>query len=184
MISDQELIERVVKRKDHHAFNQLVLRYQSALRVWARRLCDGDIHLADDLAQETFLKAYSALAGFRDDAKFSTWLYRIAFNTAANRWRQKKLQWCSLDDPGFVESDRPFERDSDEDFAKTRDLNSAMAVLSPAQQLAIRLCFEDGFSHEEAAQIMSIPLGTLKTHVLRGKKKLATLLVAWQPLEA
>ena len=86
-VPDQELIARVVAKKDQHAFAQLVLRYQSQLRLWARRLCDGDVHLADDLAQETFIKAYAALGAFRAESKFSTWLYRIAFNIAANRWR-------------------------------------------------------------------------------------------------
>lgn len=174
-IPDQVLIARVVASKDQHAFAQLVLRYQSPLRLWARRLCDGDSHLADDLAQETFMKAYVAIAAFRAEAKFSTWLYRIAFNIAANRWRSKKIAWCELDDNEEIESDvSEFEQ-----FSVKKDINAAMQQLSAAQQLAIRLCFEDGFSHEEAASIMGIPLGTLKTHVLRGKQKLQTLLAAW-----
>ena len=69
-IPDQELIARVVAKKDQHAFSQLVLRYQSQLRLWARRLCDGDAHLADDLAQETFIKAYAALGAFRAESSF------------------------------------------------------------------------------------------------------------------
>lgn len=174
-IPDQELIARVVAKKDQHAFAQLVLRYQSQLRVWARRLCDGDAHLADDLAQETFIKAYAALGAFRAEAKFSTWLYRIAFNIAANRWRGKKIQWCELDDNEDIES----EHCELKQFDAKRDVEAAMQQLSAAQQLAIRLCFDDGFSHDEAATIMGIPLGTLKTHVARGKQKLQTLLASW-----
>jgi len=174
-ISDKELIARVVAKKDHHAFSQLVLRYQSQLRLWARRLCDGDAHLADDLAQETFIKAYAALGAFRAEAKFSTWLYRIAFNIAANRWRSKKIQWCELDDNEGIEA----EFCELKNFDAKRDVEVAMQQLSAAQQLAIRLCFEDGFSHDEAASIMGIPLGTLKTHVNRGKQKLQTLLASW-----
>lgn len=174
-IPDQELIARVVAKKDQHAFAQLVLRYQSQLRVWARRLCDGDAHLADDLAQETFIKAYAALGAFRAESKFSTWLYRIAFNIAANRWRGKKIQWCELDDNEEVES----EHCELKQFDAKRDVEVAMQQLSAAQQLAIRLCFEDGFSHDEAASIMGVPLGTLKTHVARGKQKLQTLLASW-----
>ena len=174
-IPDQELIARVVAKKDQHAFAQLVLRYQSQLRLWARRLCDGDAHLADDLAQETFIKAYAALGAFRAEAKFSTWLYRIAFNIAANRWRGKKIQWCELDDNEEIEA----ELCELKQFDAKRDVEAAMQQLSAAQQLAIRLCFEDGFSHDEAASIMGVPLGTLKTHVNRGKQKLQTLLVAW-----
>lgn len=174
-VSDQELISRVVAKKDQHAFSQLVLRYQSQLRVWARRLCNGDAHLADDLAQETFIKAYAALGAFRAEAKFSTWLYRIAFNIAANRWRSKKIQWCELDDNEDVEA----ELCELKQFDAKRDVEAAMQQLSAAQQLAIRLCFEDGFSHDEAASIMGVPLGTLKTHVARGKQKLQTLLASW-----
>jgi RNA polymerase sigma factor (sigma-70 family) len=174
-IPDQELIARVVARKDQHAFAQLVLRYQSQLRLWARRLCDGDAHLADDLAQETFMKAYAALGAFRAESKFSTWLYRIAFNIAANRWRSKKMQWCELDENEDVEA----EHCELKQFDARRDVEAAMQQLSPAQQLAIRLCFEDGFSHDEAASIMGVPLGTLKTHVNRGKQKLQTLLSSW-----
>lgn len=174
-ISDQELITRVVAKKDQHAFSQLVLRYQSQLRTWARRLCDGDAYLADDLAQETFIKAYAALAAFRAESKFSTWLYRIAFNIAANRWRTKKILWCELDDNEDIET----EFCELKQFDAKRDVEVAMQQLSAAQQLAIRLCFEDGFSHDEAASIMGIPLGTLKTHVNRGKQKLQVLLASW-----
>ena len=174
--SDEELIARVVKRQDQHAFAQLVLRYQSQLRTWARRLCNGDTHLADDLAQEAFIKAYVALGAFRGQAKFSTWLYRIAFNIAANRWRSKKVEWCELDDNEELVA----EQCSLQQFHAQKDVEAAMQSLSPGQQLAIRLCYEDGFSHEEAAAIMGIPLGTVKTHIARGKNKLQGLLSAWQ----
>lgn len=175
-LSDQDLIARVVSRRDQHAFAQLVLRYQSALRIWARRLCNGDTHLADDLAQETFMKAYAALGAFRAEAKFSTWLYRIAFNIAANRWRAKKIEWCELDENDEVEA----EQCSVSQFHAQKDVEAAMQTLSAGQQLAIRLCYEDGFSHEEAATIMGIPLGTVKTHIARGKQKLQTRLASWQ----
>jgi len=174
-LSDKELIARVVAKKDQHAFAQLVLRYQSQLRLWTRRLCDGDAHLADDLAQETFMKAYGALGAFRAEAKFSTWLYRIAFNIAANRWRSKKMEWCALEDDEDIES----ELCELKQFDAKRDVEAAMQQLSAVQQLAIRLCFEDGFSHDEAATIMGVPLGTLKTHVNRGKQKLQLLLASW-----
>lgn len=176
-VTDQALIARVVAYQDQHAFAQLVLRYQSQLRLWARRLCNGDVHLADDLAQETFIKVYAALPAFRADAKFSTWLYRIAFNTAANRWRAKKIDWCSLDD----HEEAAAEHCEAHEFAVKKDVESAIAQLSGAQQLAIRLSFEEGFSHDEVADIMGLPLGTIKTHIARGKQKLQTLVSSWNP---
>ena len=122
------------------------------------------------------MKAYAALGAFRAEAKFSTWLYRIAFNIAANRWRAKKIEWCELDENEEIEA----EQCSVKQFHAQKDVEAAMQTLSAAQQLAIRLCYEDGFSHEEAASIMGIPLGTVKTHIARGKAKLQTLLASWQ----
>ena len=89
-IPDQELIARVVAKKDQHAFSQLVLRYQSQLRLWARRLCDGDAHLADDLAQETFIQAHRSLVHFRGEAGFPTWLLGIAHNHWRNARRRQR----------------------------------------------------------------------------------------------
>jgi RNA polymerase sigma factor (sigma-70 family) len=174
-LSDAALIARVTKHKDQHAFRQLVLRYQSQVRLWAQRLSRGDAGLADDLAQETFIKAYAGLPGFRADAKFSTWLYRIAFNVAASRWRNKKLDWCDLEEA----EDTQVTSCQVQAFAAQQDVESAMLQLSEPQQLAIKLCFQDGFTHEEAAEIMNVPLGTLKAHVARGKRRLQTLLSAW-----
>src|SRR6266567_7465159 len=79
-VSDAQLIARVVVKDDRHAFGELVRRHQSAVRATLRKLASGNVALADDLAQETFLLAYRNLRSFRQDAKFSTWLYRIAYN--------------------------------------------------------------------------------------------------------
>src|SRR5690606_2974020 len=133
-ISDEALIARFVATKDQHAFSQLVLRYQSQLRTWARRLCNGDVHLADDLAQEAFIKAYAALPAFRAEAKFSTWLYRIAFNIAASRWRAKKIEWCELDENHDEVSDTC----EAQPFAARKDVEAALQHLSPAQPHASR----------------------------------------------
>lgn len=173
--SDQTLIARVIAHGDQHAFSQLVLRYQSQVRVWARRLCNGDAHLGDDLAQETFIKAHAALPRFRGEAKLSSWLYRIAFNIAASQARIKRLQWCELDETEHDDKHNVSTRD----INMQRDLETAMLQLSEPQQLALRLCYEEGFSHREVAEIMGIPVGTVKTHVLRGKKKLEALLALW-----
>src|SRR6202158_6179217 len=79
-VSDTQLIARVVVSDDRHAFSELVRRHQSSVRATLRKLAKGDAALADDLAQETFLLAYRNLKSFRQEAKFSTWLYRIAYN--------------------------------------------------------------------------------------------------------
>src|SRR5499425_3483049 len=79
-VSDAQLIARVLVQDDRHAFSELVRRHQSTVRACLRKFTTGNAALADDLAQETFLLAYRNLKSFRQEAKFSTWLYRIAYN--------------------------------------------------------------------------------------------------------
>src|SRR5205823_14987035 len=89
-ISDAQLIARVVVTDDRHAFGELVRRHQPAVRATLRKLTSGNAALADDLAQETFLLAYRNLKSFRQEAKFSTWLYRIAYNVFLGDARKTK----------------------------------------------------------------------------------------------
>ncbi|HMU65698.1 MAG TPA: RNA polymerase sigma factor [Cellvibrionaceae bacterium] len=174
-LSDQELILRALQKHDQRAFAQLVVRYQSQLRIWCRRLCNGDAALGDDLAQEVFIKAWGALAAFKMEAKFSVWLYRIAFNAAASKWRRKSLDWCDVDEiPEFND-----EQDAAVELINERALHSALEQLTQPQQIALRLCYEDDLSHAQAASIMNIPLGSLKTHINRGKQRLKQLLADW-----
>lgn len=181
-LSDAGLIARVMTQQDQHAFRQLVLRYQSPVRRWARRLCNGDEAAADDLAQEVFIKVYRSLHSFRGEARFSTWLYRIAFNLAASQKRLARERWTKVD----LEDVTP-ELDSHQVHAghagsldARRDLEAAMARLSQPQQWALRLSLEEELTQEEVAEVMGIPLGTVKTHLLRGKKALRTHLSSWQ----
>src|SRR5207344_3640014 len=91
-VTDAQLIARCLVGDDRHAFAELVKRHQSAVRACLRKLTTGDAALADDLAQETFVLAYRNLRSFRQDAKFSTWLYRIAYNVfLADARRMKEL---------------------------------------------------------------------------------------------
>src|SRR5580765_5663432 len=89
-LTDAQLIARVVVHDDRHAFSELVRRHQSSVRATLRRLTAGNHALADDLAQETFLLAYRKLATFRQEAQFSTWLYRIATNAFLTDARKRK----------------------------------------------------------------------------------------------
>ena len=88
--TDADLIARVLSREDQNAFGELVRRHQSPVRAFLARMTRGDSHLADDLAQETFLKAWQKLKTFRGDAKFSTWLFGIAFNEFRGSARKRK----------------------------------------------------------------------------------------------
>ena len=88
---DLALVKRVLLNEDRQAFNQLVRRHQSNVRAQLRRLCRNDNAWADDLAQDTFLQAWRKLSQFRSEARFSTWLYRIAHNCFLQAYRQQPI---------------------------------------------------------------------------------------------
>lgn len=167
--SDAELIARVLERDDRHAFATLVRRHQSPVRTLLRRLTCGDIGAADDLAQETFLSAYKSLDRFRGDARVSTWLYRIAYNRWVDARRARKEEPKPLDE-------RVPARDAMVSIEVRHDLERAMSVLKPDERAALALTYGADATHEEAAAILEIPLGTLKTQVLSAKQKLKTAL--------
>ncbi|AWF80875.1 RNA polymerase subunit sigma-24 [Microbulbifer sp. A4B17] len=176
-LNDEELIRRAVKDGDQRAYAQLVRRYQSQLRYSLRQLCDGDQGLADDMAQEAFIKAYKALPAFRGDARFSTWLYRIAYNLVMSH-KRKNMPDVDQDAVDRAQADETIEESRQ--LGMARDLTAAMDTLSGPQRQAIHLCMHRGFSHEEAASIMKLPLGTVKSHVNRARAKLRSLLQPWR----
>lgn len=167
--TDADLIARVLAHEDHNAFGELVRRHQSPVRAFLTRLTRGDAHRADDLAQETFLKAWQKLQTFRGTAKFSTWLFGIAFNEFRSAARQRKeLSLEEMDEP-------PAEASSPAASAGSHlrlDLTAALQLLNCSERAAVVLCCQNGLSHEEAALVLDCPLGTVKTNVLRGREKL------------
>jgi len=180
-VSDAALIARVVVSDDRHAFSALVRRHQSAVRATLRRLCNGNTALADDLAQETFLLAYRNLKSFRQEARFSTWLYRIAYNAfLADARRIKEVQLPEdVDADDFAAGESVATGSLARSAALAVDLERAMNVLSDAERAAIVQCYHNDLTHEEAAQVLGCPVGTVKTHILRAKEKLRTRLAAW-----
>ena len=187
-ISDAQLIARCVVEDDRHAFTELVKRHQSAVRACLRKLTVGNHALADDLAQETFVLAWRNLKSFRQEARFSTWLYRIATNCwlMYARKRQEELlgdRDATLADEENESAPQMFAAIGDHANASTLklDLERAMAVLSEGERAAIVQCYHNDLSHEEAAYVLGCPVGTVKTHVLRAKQKLKVALSAWAP---
>lgn len=171
---DRALVARVLLGDDRNAFEQLVRRHQGMVRAQLRRLLHGDAAGADDLAQETFLLAWRKLDQFRGDARFSTWLYRIAWSCF--------LQACRKQ-PRFAEHADATEAERLPAPSHAMDLHldfeRAMRRLSIAEQAVLLHCMQMGLSHEEAAYVLAMPLGTVKTHATRGKAKLKTWLAAW-----
>jgi RNA polymerase sigma-70 factor (ECF subfamily) len=154
---------------DAAAFAQLVRQHQSGLRGFLRRLTKGDASLADDLAQETFLEAWRKLAQYRGDGSFAGWLLRIAWTRYLMEARRRKLEPLSDGDETLVQ----------QEFLSVEsrlDLESAMRKLSTGERAGLTLCYALGYSNEEASSILDLPLGTLKSHVARGREKLKALL--------
>jgi RNA polymerase sigma-70 factor, ECF subfamily len=174
--TDAALILAVQERDDRAAYAELVRRHQSQVRTVLRRLARGDQGLADDLAQETFIRAWRSIGKFRFEARFSTWLYRIAFNAWQSEARKRHEVLLELDDDVPLAAAESFEEMPD--VASRVDLERAMATLSDGERAAIGACYYADLSHEEAAQALGIPVGTVKTHVLRAKAKLRARLAA------
>ena len=140
-----------------------------------RRMTGGNVELSDDVAQETFILAWKNIKSFRYEAKFSTWLYRIAFNAWQSEVRKKHEL---LTDDGVMP-----EPETGESAAETsgvrRDLDRAMEGLTIGERNAITQCYCNDLSHEEAAYVLGLPLGTLKTNILKAKEKMRAKLAAY-----
>ena len=172
--SDEEAIGRVLDG-DAEAFSILVRRHKSAvLRVGMSFFRDGDE--AEDFAQDVFIKAYSALGGFQGRSRFSTWLLRIAYNTAINS-KKRRRDSLRLDPeaeiPGSPGADESHER---EDAARL--VREAVAELPPRQALCVELCFYYEMKYWEISEITGFPVNTVKSHVFRAKRYLRERL-AW-----
>jgi RNA polymerase sigma-70 factor (ECF subfamily) len=176
-VPDAVLVARCLGGDDRHAFAELTRRHQSGVRSLLRRLTRGNEALADDLAQDTFVQVWRNLRQFRGEAKFSTWIYRIAYNAFLAHARA-------------AHHDEPLPEQLPEDAsgpslavesAMRMDLAKAMDRLSEGERAAIIHCYYQDLSHEEAAYVLGCPLGTLKSNVLRAKQKLRTVLAAWAP---
>ena len=173
--ADNDLIGRMLLRDDRNAFAELVRRHQSQLRASLRKMTGGNSDLSDDIAQETFILAWRNIKSFRYEAKFSTWLYRIAFNA----WQSEvcKKHELATDEENLPEPE-PVAPES-ERTGMQRDLLRAMYGLTDGERNAILQCYYNDLSHEEAAYVLGIPLGTVKTNILKAKEKMRAKLSAY-----
>lgn len=152
------------------AFSRLVARHQQSVRAFLRRLA-GDWSEADEVAQQTFVAAWTHLARFQRGRDFRLWLCGVAYRKflAARRsaWRRRRREEIAAEGQAVVAVP-----DADDRL----DLRKAMAALSEEQRAAVALCLAAGYSHGEAAETLGIPLGTVKSHVLRGRAALLAAL--------
>lgn len=170
-----DLVLRVITSDDRHAFGELVKLHQSALRGLLRRLTKGDYARADDLAQETLIKAYRSIRKFRGEAKFSSWLYRIGYNTFLNDARKAKDEVSYEDE--FANAATPSKHEASD---LKQDLEVAMKELSNEQAIVFDLHYKKGMSHSEVSEVLDMPLGTVKTRLLRGMETLRSYMKDWR----
>jgi len=176
-VTDSELIARVLVSDEHAAFGELVRRHQSAVRNFLRHLTGGDHALADDLAQETFVQAYRGLKKYMGSSAFQTWLLGIAHNHWRNARRRQRTVPMEAAHLATLDPEASTADISD----LKHDLARAMHELAPDERTALHLCYQQGLSHREIADVLKWPLGTVKTHLNRSKEKLRPLLASWNP---
>ena len=183
--TDLLLVERA-KRGEQKAFEMLVIKYQRRIeRLIARMVRDVD--LVQDIAQETFIRAYRAMPQFRGDSAFYTWLYRIAVNTA------KKALGDLKRDPLVTESARASANDDDDETSRiereltdgetpesllaskeiAQAVSAAVEALSDDLRQAITLREIEGLSYEEIAELMNCPIGTVRSRIFRAREAIA-----------
>jgi len=168
---DAALVERI-RAGSERAFNLLIDRHQQAVRGFLRRLLASPAD-AEDVAQETFLAAWEGIGRYHGDSSVRSWLCAIAWRKA----RTARRSWF-----------RSRVRESDYEAARARDggeaasaedrlaVKAALLTLPIEQRAAVALCLAEGFSHAEAAEALGAPLGTVKSHVARGRARLLDVL--------
>jgi RNA polymerase sigma factor (sigma-70 family) len=174
MESDASLVARVVADDDHSAFELLVRRYQSQLRNFIRRLARNDFERADDLAQETFIKAYRSIHSYKGSARFSSWLFSIAYNTFLNDERSRSPE-VELDETHHL-----FAENIPKNAGIESDVERALLHLSIRQQAIFDLQYKKGMTHSEIANALNLPLGTVKSDLRRGLEALKQYLEDWR----
>jgi RNA polymerase sigma-70 factor (ECF subfamily) len=181
---DAALVERV-RRGDQKAFELLVVKYQRRIeRLIGRMVRDSD--LVQDLAQETFLRAYRALPQFRGESAFYTWLYRIAVNTAKKALVELRREPVITEsallpagdaDETFRPETEPIDTETPDAVIASREIaaavNAAIERLSEDLRQAVVLREIEGLSYEEIAEIMNCPIGTVRSRIFRAREAIA-----------
>lgn len=181
--SDALLVERTVAG-DQKAFELLVIKYQRRIQRLIGRMV-RDVDLVEDIAQETFIRAYRALAQFRGEAQFYTWLYRIAVNTAKKALMELKRD-PTVSENSFKSGDddetSPLENEltsseTPEAILASKEIaemvNAAMAALPEELRQAISLREIEGLSYEEIAEVMNCPIGTVRSRIFRAREAIS-----------
>ena len=169
---DYELVQQSIGGDDD-AFEVLVRDNQRMVYALALRMLRNPT-TAEDIAQEAFIKAYRNLETFRSGSKFSTWIYRITYNTAIDHIRKRKDEVELAEWDGASDTDTPEE--SAVNRETSRQVRDALKQISPDYRRVLELFYFSGKKYREVAEIMDLPINTVKTYIYRGKKELLGVL--------
>ena len=184
--TDLMLVQRTVAG-DQKAFELLVIKYQRRIERLIGRMV-RDVDLVEDIAQETFIRAYRALAQFRGEAQFYTWLYRIAVNTAKKALMDLKrdplVSESALRGGGGDDDDETSAVENELTSSETPEtvlaakeiaaaVNSAMEALPEELRQAVTLREIEGLSYEEIAEVMNCPIGTVRSRIFRAREAIS-----------
>jgi len=181
--SDQEIVA-LARAGNEAGYRELIRRYERPVFSLLYRML-RDRELAEDLAQETFIKALNAIESYRPEFKFSSWIFKIANNAAIDHLRRRELDTLSLEGSPHAETPDAVEatalqvgakQESPLDAVEARELGgqieAAIAQLRPEYRSCILLRHVDGRAYEEIAEILDLPLGTVKTYIHRARNEL------------
>ena len=181
--TDQEIVV-LARAGEEAAYRELIRRYERPLFSLLYRMV-RDRELAEDLAQETFIKALNAIESYRPEYKFSSWIFKIANNAAIDHLRRRELDTLSLEGSPHAETPEAVEatalqigdrQESPLDVVEARELGGqieqAIARLRPEYRSCILLRHVEGRAYEEIAEILGLPLGTVKTYIHRARNEL------------
>ena len=168
--SDEELVARAVSLQDGNAFGELVRRHQSQVRGVLRQLT-RDFALADDLAQETFVRAWDKLSSFAGHGRFVSWLMKLAYNEFLQSRRKAKRYSAAVDRFGNEQTashNQPFSAGA----ADSSDLEVVLAALSQEERSVMVMSFALGLSHTEIGAVTGMPIGTVKSLIHRARQRI------------
>ena len=173
--TDLSLVAQVAVAGNKRAFDELVRRYQSSVRRFLLNLTLGDGQLADDLAQDTFLKAYLNIGSFRGLSGFKTWLMRIAYNVFYDHTRVQSSKFM-VHSSDLQQAQQSNDELCTMNYELKNDLYTALAMLKDEERTCITLQLIDGYDIAHISDITQLKPNTVKSHLARGKERLANYL--------
>jgi RNA polymerase sigma-70 factor (ECF subfamily) len=174
---DPTLLLRQVANGDEEALRQLYVEYRPRLRVYLWHQLDGDGHAVEEALQDTFLAVWRAAGGYRGEAKVATWIFQIAHYVALRtRDAAARRGWSELDSDSADGAAVPMATSPEDAVLGQLALDEALSHLSTKHRVVLQLIFQQGFTAEEAAQILEVPIGTVKSRVSYARRALQSAL--------